>query len=222
MIIDKRTKQLLVRDIKALHKKYGFENSILSTTRKNLPRFANYMIKHHRMMILDHKTKLPFKNLYKTPKTLGKDRLAAIAGAQKLFPKKACLVFDIGTCMTADLINSKSEYLGGNISPGTHLRLKSMNDYTSALPLVKDKINKDFIGKTTKLALQNGGIYGLIFEIEGFICRAEREFGPINVILTGGDAFRFGELLECKKFVEPKLVLIGLNTIIEYNENNNN
>ena len=211
----------MVRDLKKLHLKYQFEHSILSTTRKQLPRFCNFMIKHHGMKILDHKTKLPFKNKYSTPKTLGKDRIAAIAGARAIFPKKTCLVFDIGTCMTTDIINDKDEYLGGNISPGVHLRLKSMNDYTSALPLVKDKINRDIIGKSTKSALQNGGIYGLILEIEGFVARSKRKFGTINVILTGGDAFRFGELIECKKFVEPKLVLIGLNAIIAYNERNN-
>jgi len=221
LIFDGRCEKLLVRDVKKLYEKYKFGNCLLSTTRKSLPRFTNYMVKHHKLKILDHKTALPFKNHYSTPKTLGKDRIAAIAGAQALYPKKACVVFDIGTCMTTDFIDGKSNYLGGNISPGVRLRLKSMNDYTSALPLVKDKINQALLGKTTKTALQNGGIYGIILEIEGFVARAKRKFGTINVILTGGDAFRFGELIECKKFVKPKLVLIGLNAIIEYNESNN-
>jgi type III pantothenate kinase len=37
---------------------------------------------------LHENTPLPFINKYKTPSTLGKDRLASIAGAYKLYPKQ--------------------------------------------------------------------------------------------------------------------------------------
>jgi len=213
----KRSKKLLVRDIKKLQSKWNFENVIISSTRKSIPRFTPYLKKHFNLIYLNHKTKLPFRNSYTTPKTLGKDRLAAVAGAIRLFPKKHCLIFDIGTCMTVDFVNKQKVFLGGNIAPGKDLRLKSMHDYTSALPLVKANFENKLLGNSTKTALQNGAIYGICLEIEAMVARMKRKMGPINVILTGGDAIKFGELLECKKFVIPNLVLIGLDSILEHN-----
>ena len=213
-----KVESLLVRDLKKLIAKYGITRAILSSTRKSLPRFCNYLDRTVSFVILDHKVKLPFENTYGTKKTLGKDRLAAIAGAQSLFPKKNCLVFDIGTCMTSDVINRSGVYLGGNISPGKDLRIRSMHEFTSALPMVKAKFTNPVIGKSTTSALQNGAIYGIVFEIEAFVRRIQREIGKINVILTGGDALKFGELIECKKFVIPNLVLTGLNAILKHNE----
>jgi type III pantothenate kinase len=83
---------------------------------------------------------------------------------------------------------------------------------------VKPNFSNPLIATNTKMALQNGGIYGIVFEIEAFTKRIQREIGKINVILTGGDAIKFGELLECKKFVLPNLVLTGLNAILKHNE----
>ena len=39
-------------------------------------------------MKFDHITPLPFRNEYGTPETLGKDRMAAVAGVSGMFPKK--------------------------------------------------------------------------------------------------------------------------------------
>ena len=46
------------------------------------------------------------------------------------------MVIDAGTCITYDFINNKNQYLGGAISPGVNMRFKSLNEYTSKLPLV--------------------------------------------------------------------------------------
>lgn len=39
---------------------------------------------------LNHLTPIPIRNLYKTPETLGMDRLAAVVGANYLSPEKIC------------------------------------------------------------------------------------------------------------------------------------
>jgi type III pantothenate kinase len=214
----KRQKKLLVGDIKKLHRKYSFSRVILSTVRSSLPPFYKYLDRSFKTVLLSHKTPQAFKSLYKTPKTIGKDRIAAVSGAIDMFPKQNCLIFDIGTCMTADFVDKKAIYHGGNISPGIDLRLKSMHHFTSALPLVKGSFKNKILGLSTKSALQNGAIYGIVLEIEALAKRIEREFGKINVILTGGDASSFGDLVECKKFVVPNLVLMGLNATLNYNE----
>ena len=49
---------------------------------------------------------------------LGVDRIGLIIAAINKFPKEDCLVIDAGSCLTFDLISSKSVHEGGLISPG--------------------------------------------------------------------------------------------------------
>lgn len=213
----KRYKKVLVKDIKGLHKKYPFSRSIVSSVRKTTPYFLKYLTEHHDLLTLSHKTKVPIKNKYGTPKTLGLDRLAAVVGAANTFPGEQCLVIDIGTCMTYDYIDAKRQYWGGNISPGVELRLLAMHHFTSALPLVKRKWNGKMLGSSTLSAIQNGAVWGVKLEIEQFIKTLTAEKGPLQVILTGGDATYFGELLESEIFVASYLLLKGLNDILQFN-----
>ena len=166
---------------------------------------------------LTDKSRLPFKNKYKTPKTLGKDRLAAVAGALRLYPKTNCLVIDAGTCITYDVLTEKAHYLGGNIAPGLQMRLKAMHEFTDALPLAPLAPVRTPIGKSTEHALQNGGLWGAVLEMQGVIDWCITEFGSINVILTGGDANFFANHLKREIFVHQNLVLIGLEKILEHN-----
>lgn len=167
--------------------------------------------------ILDDNTKLPFKNLYKTPHTIGKDRICAVAGAQVIYPNKNILIIDAGTAITYDFINSTNEYLGGNISPGLTIRFKSLNHFTKKLPLVaKDEYNGE-IGDSTNSAIANGVINGMIFEIAGYISSFKEKYDNLEIILTGGDSFFFAKKLKFPIFVNQNLVLVGLNRILEHN-----
>ncbi len=86
---------------------------------------------------LNHQTKLPFTNKYLTPKTLGVDRLALVAGAKGQFPDKNVLIIDAGSCITFDFLNQDGVYFGGDISPGIEMRYKAVNHYTANLPLLE-------------------------------------------------------------------------------------
>lgn len=162
-------------------------------------------------------TSIPIKNLYETPSTLGKDRLAnAIAGAF-LFPGKNVLIIDAGTCIKYDFINSKKEYLGGSISPGLQMRFKSLHHFTSKLPLVKELKITELTGRSTVKAMQTGVIIGICEEMKGFIHRYKSKYKSLQIILTGGDADHFVEDLKLSIFAAEDLVNIGLNEIIRYN-----
>ena len=76
---------------------------------------------------LTKSTPLPIQNGYSTPETLGLDRLAAAIGGWQLSNGKATLVVDLGSCMTFELVDDQSTYLGGAISPGLEMRAKAMN-----------------------------------------------------------------------------------------------
>lgn len=214
----KKFEKLLVRDLTRIHETYPWNQVIVSASGRMPALVMRHLRRHYKVLEIDHKTKLPFKNKYKTPKTLGRDRMAGVAGGQALFPRKNCLVIDIGTCITYDIIDQGGTYWGGNISPGVELRLKAMHNFTSNLPLVKRGKLVNLIGNTTSSALQIGAAGGVLHEINGFIEAAKMEYKGLNVILTGGDAHFFADKLKTKIFVNPNLVLIGLNQILNLHE----
>jgi type III pantothenate kinase len=170
------------------------------------------------LLILSTNTALPIQNLYHTPETLGKDRIAAVVGAHVAYPGRSCLVVDAGTCITYDLLMDGERYLGGNIAPGIKMRLKAMHTFTASLPDAPlSSGQREWIGKDTISALQNGAELGALLEAEGFIRYCEEKLGEITVIFTGGNADFFAKHLKRQIFVNQNLVLIGLNKIIEHN-----
>lgn len=173
--------------------------------------------KNLKIISFDEKIKTPFINKYKTPKTLGKDRLAAIAGACEIFPNQNVLVIDAGTAITYDIINENNIYLGGNISLGIDMRYKALNSFTNKLPLKEKSEEFYIIGDSTDSAIISGVQNGIVFEINGYIDYFSQYYNDLKVILTGGNCFFFEKIIKKHIFVNQNLVLIGLNKILEYN-----
>ncbi len=143
--------------------KRGFVSSVgflsedeLKTLEKRLP-----------MTVLNSTLKLPFKIHYKTPNSLGADRLALMAAAATQYSGKNVLVIDAGSCITYDFIDSKKNYLGGAIAPGIQMRYKSLGDFTSSLPTLQKIVPKNSIGNSTDDSIHSGVINGVLYEIEG-------------------------------------------------------
>ncbi len=173
-------------------------------------------------MSLDYDTPLPINNKYSSKQTLGRDRIAAVVGASKIFPGRNILVIDAGTCITYDFINNKNEYLGGAISPGLRMRFKALNKFTGRLPAVEHRGTEipDLIGDTTEGSILSGVINGLSGEINGFINSYKSNNNRLETIITGGDHKYFDKLLKYKTFAAPFLVLDGLKGILDFNERN--
>ena len=168
------------------------------------------------LISLDHNTNIPFKNKYKSPKTLGVDRIALVSAAAIQYPKENVLVIDAGTCITYDILNKRNEYLGGAISPGINIRYKSLNDYTANLPLL-DIANFSLIGKNTNESIQSGILNGVIQEIEGVIEQYRDKYSTLTVVLTGGNANFLAKKLKSSIFANPNFLLEGLNSILIHN-----
>ncbi len=166
---------------------------------------------------LSHKTSIPIENLYDNPATLGNDRLAAVIGASFLNPYSENLVIDAGTAITYDFIDSKHVYRGGNIAPGLQMRLRALHEFTQKLPLVPVKNETPFIGNSTDSAILSGAIYGIVFEVDGYINELKIKYPQLSIFLTGGSTFYFAAKLKNPIFAERNLVLIGLNRILLYN-----
>lgn len=170
---------------------------------------ANVLVKE-----LNSTFRLPFKNQYASPETLGADRKALIAGAYFNYPNKNCLVIDSGTCITFDFLSEDGTYIGGAISPGLEMRLHAMHDYTHRLPDVSPDSRDSPIGDSTFTGLQSGAYYGVLFEIQGHINWYAQQYSDLVVLLTGGNASLFANRLKGSIFVDNYLLLKGLNSLI--------
>jgi type III pantothenate kinase len=191
---------------------------ILSTVKPSDEELKNFLAENFdEFLELDHRTKLPIENLYETPETLGKDRIAAAVGANELFPNQNLLIIDAGTAITYDLVSEKNQFVGGNISPGLEMRFKALNHFTGKLPLVGYQDDFEPIGRNTTEAIRAGVQNGLIFEIARTIDLFNRNYQNLQIIMTGGDSNFFERKLNYSIFVHFNLTLIGLNRILEHN-----
>ncbi len=200
-----------------LEKEFPEAYIIISSVRHLTDKMTQQIADHQKVFYLDNSLELPIQVLYKTPETLGKDRIAATVGAWSHFPEQGSLVIDAGTCITYDIVLEDGRYLGGNISPGIQMRLNAMHTMTRKLPQVQHTEDLPEWGTTTATALQVGAALGSLKEIEGFIKDYRKKFGKLNILLTGGDSHFFVNRLKSKIFASPNLVLEGLNKILQHN-----
>ncbi|TAJ14281.1 type III pantothenate kinase [Marinilabiliaceae bacterium JC017] len=205
--------------IAKLQQKYHFEKAIISSVVSNEPGKLFEIVQKTipNTIWLSHLTPLPFTWTYKTPETIGKDRLAAVAGAIEYFPHKDTLIIDAGTAITYEFVTHKAQYQGGNISPGLKMRFSSLHHFTSQLPLLTPSPDHAFFGKSTKEAIIAGIQNGITYEIDGYISTLKLSHPDVCVLITGGDAEFFARKLKNPIFVHLNLVLIGLNRILEHN-----
>lgn len=201
------------------------ENIIVSSVRENLninDAELNQNFNYHRF---SSESIIPIKNYYKSPQTLGLDRLAAVIGANHIYKNLNVLVIDAGTCITYDMIDEDGNYYGGSISAGINMRFKAMHQFTSKLPLVQFDSNfGENYGNNSSDAMQSGVLNGVWFEAKGFL--ETLQTNKYKVILCGGDATFFDTRFKNSIFAhlilhEPNLVLIGLNTVVKYQHDHN-
>jgi len=195
------------------------KKGIISSVGKEDNELLKVLKKHLELLILTSKTKLPFKNKYKTPKTLGVDRMALVSASVEKFSKKNVLIIDAGTCITYDFITDKNHYLGGAISPGIRLRYDSLHNLTANLPLLEAEYPNEIIGDSTDQSIHSGVINGVLNEINGLIDEYHNKYQDLTVILTGGDTDFLAKRLKNGIFANSNFLLEGLNFILDYNTN---
>jgi len=208
----------LVKKVDFLMSKYPIRAGILSSVKVFSEELLNDIKKRMSVLVLSSSTKVPFINLYKTPTTLGVDRIALVANAVKKFPNQNVLIIDAGTCLTFDMVNSEKEYFGGAISLGVEMRYRSLNKFTSKLPFLEKDMPKNFIGSTTDENIHSGVINGVLNEVKGVISQYEKENRLLTIVLTGGDTYFLAKQLKSSIFANPNFVLEGLNTILIHNK----
>ncbi len=193
------------------------EKAIISTVSKENREMIQTIKEHFPLLEFDQHVKLPFKNKYATPQSLGKDRIALVAAAVEKYPSQNVLVIDAGSCVTYDIKTNEEVYLGGAISPGLEMRFKSLHKFTANLPLIKPKPDSPLVGNSTETSILSGIINGLEKELTGMIDAYRAEFEDLTVIFTGGDSHFLSLPLKNSIFANSNFLLEGLNFILEFN-----
>ena len=176
-----------------------------------------------RVMNLTHATPMPISLGYRTPQTLGRDRIATAVGAWSIAQGGDVLVIDAGTAITYDLVTADGCFVGGNIAPGLGLRFKSLHEHTGRLPLVDADGDTPVMGYDTQTAIRSGVLLGLLGEIRSCIATLKMSHPGMTVFLTGGDgSLLHSRLGEEGVIYQEHLAAEGLNRIYLYNEKNEN
>ena len=208
--------------IEEVLKKYKPGKTILSSVIDHNVGIEKIMAEASSFHKLSSETILPFTTPVGKPETIGADRLALAAAAVYFYKGKNNLVIGLGSCITYNFINKYNSFLGGSISPGMEMRLKSLHTFTAKLPLVKADLaaigwNFPLMGYDTRTNILSGVLIGLAAEIDGIIDKYAEKYSNFNVLLTGGDALYFARHLKNKIFADPDLIFKGLYAISETN-----
>ncbi len=204
-----------------LIKKYCKEplhSVILSSVIDYPTSFNKYLKNNFRFLELTKKTPVPVKINYKTPETIGNDRIAIAVAVNYLFPGKNTLAVNAGTCITYDIVDNKEVYQGGAISPGFDMRLRSLHNFTDQLPLIESGECNTVTGKSTDESILSGVMNGTIAEVNGMIDKFSGIYDNLTIIISGGNLKYFDKKLKNNIFAVQNLVLKGLKIILDFNE----
>lgn len=165
------------------------------------------------------KTGLPV--LTDNPAEVGADRIVNCVAAYERF-KAACIIVDMGTATTFDVVSPKGEFLGGAIAPGLGISADALFTRAARLPRIDVKKPAKVIGTGTVDNIQIGLYYGYIGLVDGILERMiERmlvDHGAdtkIYTIATGGLAKLIASGSKYIGVVDDNLTLTGLRLVFE-------
>ncbi|EKE67200.1 type III pantothenate kinase [Gallaecimonas xiamenensis] len=150
------------------------------------------------------------RSAYGEPWRLGVDRwLAMLAGFHST--KGACLVLDIGTAATADLVAANGQHLGGWIAPGFRMMTQAVLSGTAKVADLASGEGELVFGPNTGLGLHHGCQAMVSGFVKEAVLLAEQQLGQRPaVLLTGGGLRHLPPSLLAQGEVRTDLVLEGL------------
>ncbi|NEV65144.1 type III pantothenate kinase [Thiorhodococcus minor] len=151
---------------------------------------------------------------YEEPRRFGVDRWLGLIAAHA-HTEQACLVVDVGTAATFDLLLADGQHLGGLILPGVEMMRKSLLMGTR-IPRIEADPAADPWATDTGPAVAAGSIHALAALATRLFDRLAVEAGrQPSLILTGGDAERIRPALDQPSELVPDLVLQGMRRVVE-------
>ena len=208
--------------LKSLIAEYDVDCALLSNVNHAQDGLITFLQANTRYIPFSVEKNTGIQNNYKSAGTLGLDRWAKLLAVHRLYANTACLIIDMGTCITYDYLSADARYDGGSISLGIQMRFNALAHYTGKLPHLKWDRNTEIpVGTDTQTAIISGVLQGVASELEGFINQKYKENDTLKIMVTGGDARFLLEQFKNSIFApqiihDPYLVLKGLNEVIAF------
>ncbi|MEJ2495192.1 MAG: type III pantothenate kinase, partial [Ignavibacteriaceae bacterium] len=169
-------------------KYHSFKNAVVCSVVPKLTEQVSAKIKDEfniTSFILTKDIKFNLDINYKTPETLGIDRLCSAEGAFFLFKNSNnfriynedtyILAIDFGTATTTNIIEYPGKFIGGLITPGVEMMFDSLNKKTAQLPDVDISDFDSFIGNSTDSSIASGVVTSAIGMFEKTINYLKKE-----------------------------------------------
>ena len=152
-------------------------------------------------------------NIKVNKKQIGSDRLSNAISVND--NKNNYIIVDFGTATTFDVV-IKNNYLGGIISPGVNLSLKTLVSKASMIPHIKLKSVNKILGKNTLEAVRSGFYWGYSGLIENIIRKITKKTNKkFKIILTGGLSHLFKKTIPFKISINKNLTIDGLLKVVQ-------
>ena len=142
---------------------------------------------------------------------LGIDRWLAVLAAWSR-SGSACMVADLGTAATIDVVDAQGQHLGGYIVSGLHLSIKGLLAGTDNIKPDRSGFDGAGLqpGVSTAQAIYHGALHGLVALIESSYQNLLKSFPKAKLILAGGDAALVGSHLSSSYEQVDDLVFEGM------------
>ncbi|SER60742.1 type III pantothenate kinase [Nitrosomonas sp. Nm51] len=149
-------------------------------------------------------------NNYANPRQLGSDRWAALIAAWDKF-HEACIVIDVGTAMTVDVLSSNGVFMGGIIIPGPYSLQKSIQ-CTTPINLSEEIHQYRIFPVNTADAIYSGIIQALVGSIERMLRLYKYHQGSVikHCLISGGGLSELLPHIDFDVIVIDNLVVEGL------------
>jgi type III pantothenate kinase len=163
-----------------------------------------------RLLLAGRDFQIPIVNHARFPEKVGSDRLLnSLAAYERV--KRPCLIVDIGTAITIDVVNAIGHFIGGVIMPGPATAIRALHLGTAMLPEISLPPDIPVLGQDTEGAMASGVFWGTVGAVEKITGILRKEIGSGAVtFLTGGGAERFAKTIHGIDHVIPELTLEGL------------
>ncbi len=166
-------------------------------------------------LFVDHTTDTGLKLLYHPPSDLGVDRIVDGVAAMNKYGTP-CIVVDLGTATTFNVVSQRREFLGGAISPGLFTCADALFTRAAKLPRVDFVQAPAVIGTSTVEAIQSGIYYGYVGLIDGIIARIlEGMLSVSRIVATGGLAPLIADASQYIDTIDETLTLDGLRIVYD-------
>jgi type III pantothenate kinase len=177
---------------------------------------------HLRPLFIEPGVKTGVPILTDNPGEVGADRIVNCVAAFDRF-HGPCIVVDMGTATTFDVVSPKGEFLGGAIAPGLGISAEALFSKAARLPRIDVKKPAKVIGTGTVDNIQIGLYYGYIGLVDGILDRMLAELATlypdqtIHILGTGGLSPLIAQGSRHLTQTDPHLTLTGVRLVYERN-----